>query len=333
VGAVVRRPQRGFTLVELMVALTLFGLLVSGVLSIAVSMGQGFREQRQVEQTDTSVRAPMDYIIDAIRQASPGVPTGNIFLSNGDTTCGSASVTVGDGSGANGTDTLDVIYASGGVVTTLTGTAYANGTTAITVVDTTGISPGDTLVISNITGGVVVYVATVPSGTQLTLAGQSACATSLLTATPFPAGSIVVRALRAHFFVGPDPQLGANNPMLFIQPYTSAGPGTAQALADNVEDLQIAQGVDTDNNQIITSATPDEWEYSASLGSAGGLVGTTRALRITLISRSPTPLFGDPAPGSFQRPQAEDHGSGSSDSYRRRVLTSVAEIRNMVGSP
>lgn len=328
-----RRPQRGFTLVELMVALTLFGLLVSGVLSIAVSMGQGFREQRQVEQTDTSVRAPMDYIVDALRQASPGVPSGSIYLSNGDATCSTASVSVGDGSGANGTDTLDVVYASGGVVTTLVGGTYGGGTTTINVVDTTGISPGDTLVISNITGGVVVFVATVPSTTQLTLAGQSSCATALLGTNPFPAGSIVVRALRAHFFVGPDPQLGSNNPMLFVQPYTSGGPGPAQALADSVEDLQIAQGVDTDNNQIITSVTPDEWEYSAALGSAGGLVGTTRALRITLISRSATPLFGDPAPGSFQRPQAEDHGSGGADSYRRRVLTSVAEIRNIVGSP
>jgi hypothetical protein len=313
-----------------MVALALFGLLVSGVLSIAVSMGQGFREQRQVEETDTAVRAPMDYIIDALRQASPAVPSGSIFLSNGDSTCSTAAVTVTDNTAFNGTDALDVVYATGGVVTTLT-SAYTGGTTTITVVDTTGISVGDSLVISNTTTGVVVFVTAVTSSTQLTLASQSACASGLLTTTPYASGAIVVRALRAHFSIGPDPQLGSNNPMLFVTPYTAAGPGSAQALSDNVEDLQIAWGIDTDNNEIITSAAPNEWQFA--LGNPGPLVGTTRALRITLIGRAPSPLFGDPAPGSFNRPAAEDHAVGSADSYRRRVLTSVAEIRNIVGSP
>ncbi len=157
-----RRRQAGFTLVELMVALVLFGLLTAGVLSIAVSMGQGFREQRQVVDTDTAVRAPTDYIVDALRQASPGVPTASIFASAGDSSCSTTAITVWDGSGANGTDMIDVVYASGGVVTTMVTNPYTSGTTSIIVVDPTGISAGDTLLITNETNsGVLVFVASV----------------------------------------------------------------------------------------------------------------------------------------------------------------------------
>lgn len=329
-----QRREAGFTLVELMISLVLFGLLTAGVLSVAVSVGQGFREQRQVAETDTAVRAPMDYIIDVLRQASPGVPSGQIYASDGDPACSQSSVVVGDGSGSGSSDVLDVVYASGGVVTTLM-TGYGAGATSITVADPTGISVGDTLVISNEQTGVIVFVIGV-SGSNITLAGQSTCANALLAANPFAAGAVAIRALKARFSVGFDVQL-TTIPVLFVTPYTSLGlsASNAQPLAENIEDMQLAQGIDTNlDNMITTGASgppgPNEWQFAS--GNPGPLIGQTRALRVTLIGRSPQALIAGGL--SFQRPQAEDHAASATlDAFRRRVLTSTVELRNTTKSP
>nr|HEX4316140.1 PilW family protein [Kofleriaceae bacterium] len=325
--------QAGFTLVELMVALVLFGLLTAGVLSVAVSVGQGFREQRQVAETDTAVRAPMDYIVDSMRQANPGVQTGSIYASAGDALCSTQSITVTNNVGAPANDVLDVVYASGGVVTTLL-TNYGAGTSTFNVVDATGISAGDTLVISNQISGVIVFVTSVNAGTgAIGVSSQSGCATTLLTANPFPAGSVVIRSLKARFSIAPDVQLN-NIPVLFVTPYTANGliAGNAQPLAENIEDMQIAWGIDTDGNNAITdgSTGPNEWQFA--VGNAGPLLGPTRALRVTLIGRSPQALLNGPA--TFVRPAAEDHPVATTpDNFRRRTLTSTIEIRNTTASP
>jgi prepilin-type N-terminal cleavage/methylation domain-containing protein len=114
-----RSAQAGFTLVELMISLVLFSFAIAGVLAVAVSMAQGLREQRAAVGAETSARVPLDFIGDAIRQASPAVPNGTIWDA---ATCTSAAITVSDNqSGATdptvtGWDKLDMIFASGGVV-------------------------------------------------------------------------------------------------------------------------------------------------------------------------------------------------------------------------
>jgi hypothetical protein len=141
--------------------------------------------------------------------------------------------------------------------------------------------------------------------------------------------SLVVRVRKARFSVAPDAQL-ATVPVLYMTPFDQTGlnVGAAQPLADNIEDLQIAQGVDVNGDSIIE---PTEWFFSASVAGPIPLGFTTRALRVTLIGRAASPLTFDP--GSFSRPAAEDHAQGGADSFRRRVLTSTVELRNIAGSP
>src|SRR5712671_6050324 len=74
-----RRSEAGFTLVELMISLVIFSFVIAGILSVAVAMTQGMREQRQAVLAESAVRVPMDFLVDALRQASPGVSlTANI---------------------------------------------------------------------------------------------------------------------------------------------------------------------------------------------------------------------------------------------------------------
>src|SRR3569623_2023575 len=92
------------------------------VIAGAVSMSQGFREQRAAVLAEGAVRVPLDFMAEAIRQASPGSPTNLVYDSYACTGLGlNAYNNPGTPSGANGitagTDKLDVVFASGAVIT------------------------------------------------------------------------------------------------------------------------------------------------------------------------------------------------------------------------
>jgi len=105
------------------------------------------------------------------------------------------------------------------------------------------------------------------------------------------------------------------------------GPAPAEPLAENIEDMQVALGVDANANKGIDD--PGEWAFSSGIGA---LDGSVRAVRITLIARAPNQL--QPLVATYQRPGAEDRPAAATlDTYRRRVLTSTIEVRNIGGSP
>jgi prepilin-type N-terminal cleavage/methylation domain-containing protein len=322
-----RHRQGGFTLMELMVSLVIFAFAISGVLAVAVSMVQGFREQRMTVSAEGAVRGALDYISDIVRQASPAAPTGNIQDAK---TCWIGAVKLSNGTGLNGSDKLDLIYAAGSVVTS-SRTAYVAGTTSLDVADATGLAVADTIVISNANQGHFVKITAISTNT-LTLEAQ--CGTIALPAGGYVAGSLVVRAARAEFSIA-DSGDGTSTPMLWMDP-DGDGTAAAEPLAEGVEDMQLALGIDHDNdggaiNEIGTAADDDDWIYNKSGDTL--LTGAIRAVRITLVARTTTAgLAGGTNP--FRRPALEDNSAGSTyDNHPRRVLRSIIEIRNMGGSP
>lgn len=311
---------RGFTLIELMVAIVLFSLAVSGILSIAVSFSNGLREQRGTVEAEAAARTTMVAISDALRQVSPGVPGGNV-QDAGSCTSGALTVT----NSQTGPDQLDIIYGSGGVVTS-TRTAYGAGTTTLTVVDASQLAANDYVVISNGTQGHLVKI-TAASGTALTLAAQ--CSPINLPSGGYPAGSLVIRAQHATFTIGATDGV----PTMIMDP-DGAGPAAAEPFAEGIEDIQIAIGVDVNGDGAITEvgavAGDDEWQGNVAGDPA--LVGPIRAVRVTIVSRSTKALAGPVA--TFNLPAAEDRPAGTAlDKYRRRVLREVIETRNLSGSP
>ncbi len=356
-----RAAPRGFTLVELMVSLVLFALLAAGVLSVAVSMSQGFREQRQVITTDTQVRAPMDYLGDVIRMASPGVPNGDITASVGDPNCdyygagfmhsdtppSNQALVVGNNQTGPtpvvGSDTLDVTYASGGVMTSLTAIFGATaGENKIMVLDSTGISPGDTLLVTNGTQGHLVFVTAVgntPPNSQISTLPSSACSDVAMPTGGYPITSLVIRVVRMRYVIANDPQTSI--PGLYVAQIGSSGmtgltapPTNYQPVAEGIEDMQIAIGQDLNaDNQIDF---PTEWVYGGdnnnnATGNPFNKSIQVRGLRVTLIGRSAGQLVG--GPGTSGRPGAEDHTPGpATDNFRRRVLTATFETRNLGSS-
>jgi prepilin-type N-terminal cleavage/methylation domain-containing protein len=312
--------QRGFTLLELMIAMVLFSLAVSGVLSIAVSFSNGMREQRTTIGTDAAARLALVALVDAVRQVSPGVASGNLQDAG---TCTTGALTVTNS--ATGPDRLDVIYSAGGV-TTSTASAYGAGTTALTVADASKLAANDYVVISNWSQGHLVKVTAV-NGNTLTLAAQ--CSPISLPSAGYPVGSPVIRARHATFSIG-----AIDDVPTMMMDGDAGGSAGAEPFAEGIEDLQIALGVDVDGDGALTevgsAAGDDEWQ--GNVAGDGALTGSIRAVRLTIVARATRPLSGPAA--AFSLPAAEDRAAGTSlDAYRRRVLRSTVETRNLAGSP
>lgn len=341
-----RRSQRGFTLVELMVSITLFSFAIAGVLAVAVSMAQGYREQRQVVQTEGNARAALDFIADALRMASPGVSNPNVTFSdaapvgtnphlavgdiedtetNGAVPCVRGAVRVFNTNNvALGTDALEVVFASGATVSSIGATSWSPGTTAMTITDTTNFAPGDHILITNGALGHIARILTIPSPGNVTV-NTNTCA--LGVPATYNQGDLVVRVHRARFYVD---AFDGITPVLIMDP-DGDGPAAPEPLADYVEDMQIAAGVDEDQDGTIG---PLEWGYSGVAGTPAlfNLNRHLRAIRITLISRAATVLPGTPA--AWRREAVEDHPAALTfDAFRRRTLTTTIEIRNLPGSP
>jgi type II secretory pathway pseudopilin PulG len=310
-------------MIELMISLVLFSVLIAGVLSVAVSMVQGYREQRQAVSMESSARGAIDYLTDVLRQASPGVSDPTQIQDAGTCTTGAITVTNNNA----GPDTLDVIYAAGSVYTS-TRAVYGAGTTSLAVTDASQLTAGDYVVITNFTQGHLVRISNVSSNT-LTLDAQ--CGGIALPAGGYASGSLVIRAQHARFTVSNDTD---GTPTLWMDPDSTGTTFTApgEPLAEGIEDFQVAVGTDTDGLNGISEdgTTSDEWHYNNASDTAPS--GPIRAIRVTLVARAQQALVGNATP--FYRPAAEDHpGSLSADAYRRRVLHAIVELRNIGGSP
>ena len=320
-----RRGQRGFTLVELMISLVMFSFAIAGVLSVAVTMTSGFREQRSTIGAESAARMAMDYLADAVRTVSPGVPSGNVQVAQAP--CPAVAAPLAVINSAVGPDEMTLTFASGSVVTA-SKTAYAAGTTSLDVHDYSQFADGDTILIANQDQGILVRIAGAVTSSTLGLATQS-CSTLTFpgTAGQLPAGSLVIRAMRARFYIA---DLDGS-PALWMDP--DADGVAAEPLAEGIEDMQLAYARDVNGDGAISevgvAANDDEWSGNVA-GDAPITTGAYRAVRITLIARTAA------ASGTarFTRPAAEDRAASTTpDRFRRRTLVSTIEIRNLQGSP
>lgn len=327
-----KRSQGGFTIIELMISLVMFSFAIAGVLGIAVSLTVGYREQRQAINAESAVRVPMDFLADALRQASPAVPGSgtNALIDASGTTCVDGAIKVTNSS--SGPDRLDVIYASGAIVTT-TRTVVDATSTGMTVTDGSQFAQNDYVVVSDTSHGVLYKIQSINTSTGV-ITFSSLCASPVSPwTTDFPTGSIVVRAQHAEFFV----DTVDNIPTLMMDPDGPAGALPEEPLAEGVEDFQVVLGVDKDSNLSLgaenaTGADADEWVGNHAGDTAYAIgQGTVRSVRITIVSRASTPVQG--TANTFSRPAAEDHAAGAADKYRRRVLHTTVEVRNVEASP
>lgn len=63
------RARRGFTLIELMISMTLLSVVLGAIVSVVLSMQQSYVRQRQVAGSDDALRAAESTLLTALRSA------------------------------------------------------------------------------------------------------------------------------------------------------------------------------------------------------------------------------------------------------------------------
>ncbi len=323
-----RRGQAGFTLIELMISLVMFSFAVAGVLAVAVAMASGFREEKQAIGAEVSSRGGMGFIGDAIRGSSPGLLGGNaLTLETLNTTtgaCPAGPFLVTDSS--TQPDEITAVFAYGSVVTSTRSVYDAGVDSTLDVVDASQFRNNDWILVTNYGRGHVVQVSSV-TGNTLTMSTSGTCTKAVMSS--YNPGVLVVRVLRAKFYIADLDLI----PTLFMDP-DAEGPAVGEPLAEGVEDMQVELGIDPAGDGIAEvggAADNDEWSGNYTGDAMPLPADIIRAVRLTLIARSTAPVTGI---GNFYRPAAGNRtAAGSPDNFRRRVLHSTIEVRNLGGSP
>lgn len=338
-----RSRESGLTMVELMIAMLILGLVVATAFQIAFSIMNGYRDHRRAMAVERAARGAVSVLSDAIRNASPGVRDAMNFDVVGCSALRGVEVI----NASDAPDELEIIYASSGGIITSLREAFDQTQDSVIVEDASLLKDGDHVLVTDFTHGRVVRIEGDPveSGGGWTLAladaPEDACTfpdtypTVDENAFTYAVRATVIKVQVARFFLGGD----IDTPVLMMDP-DGEGALEAEAIAEGIEDLQIAVGIDDDGDGTVeelgVAGDDDEWYYNHPDDNAPTTAITTRpyrALRITVVSRSMGETTTTVQATSL-RPAAEDRPiSTTADIYKRRALSTTVEIRNFAGSP
>jgi prepilin-type N-terminal cleavage/methylation domain-containing protein len=322
--------QRGFSLVELMISLALFGLIASGALALVMSGTRTQAHSARVDVAQSGLRAGLDFITRDILSASAGASTGSLVLASSGAVVQPIVVTDG---GANGPDTIEIYTIEAAYIGTVS-TAVAAGDTSISIVLNDANYPfaaGDLVQLCDLTQGTLVRLTSPVTNTTLT--GTVANLPGGLTG--FGIGSYVFKTRHVKYSIGAN-AFGTstsyvNTSALMMDLFDGVnGANNPQPLAEGIEDLQVALAVDANTDGTIAiedaaTANGDEWVLNNSAEAVPATNANLKAVRITLVAKSSSA-----EKGTFPvRPAAEDRvAAGTTDGFFRRVVRSEAAVRN-----
>jgi prepilin-type N-terminal cleavage/methylation domain-containing protein len=324
------RGQRGFSLIELMIALVLMSLIISGITSLVLSAGRAQSSQARVSVAQGGVRAALEFLTRDILSASAGASAGKIYLGNGTLTQNGAATTtpmpIYVENSTSAADRLDLISINASVRLTVL-VAYAGGG-AITVDKTAGLAVGDTIQVCDLAQGVLLQVAGFGTdGTGNPTINVVAPTNAWPGGVAFAPGSYVFKSRMVSYGV-----TGATALLLYYpNGFANAATSPPEPLADGIEDFQVALGIDANGDGVLASvgsaADDDEWVFNIAGDTAPVAINGLKSVRVTLVARALTQEVGSRG----QPPSdAEDHhiSSPAIDGYPRRMVRSEVTVRN-----
>lgn len=306
--------RKGFTLIELLITMFLITMVMAASYVVFFGSSKATTMQTQDARMQDNARMAMDVITRSFMRAGflinfPNYPPGASI--NGLTT----KLNVVNSSA--GPDSV-TIAGTTGATTTLTNSAAKDASqlrvvsaasfTAGTII---GIGLTDTARVTSVAGNVLNLDTTTDSG-KLNIdypgttgfdgnpSNQEATRIVELTATTFSIDAVT----------------DLRHPVLL------AG---GNPLAEDIEDLQIAYGVDRDNNMSIDAT---EWTNAPTVNE----IDSIRLVRVTLVARAAQEDNSIKGPaGTRKVPAIEDRPERdvSSDGYRRYILTRIIKCRGM----
>lgn len=322
-----RFSEAGFTLIEVMTAMIILAIAMTAAYATFQFQHAAFTVQNRVAEAQQNLRAVLEIMGRDIRMAGYGIPAAVPvpigLLPGGDNTIRNIRPL----NRTTGADEIYILYmydmdaslpptnAPGGMI------SYA---TTLNVSSVAGFWQGDLVLISDGVNASMFEVTQPPSAGTLTFdvgGSTNLYNSSAWPHTPFPGYSsgppppIVSKARFVRYFIDTtDP----DHPTLMQDRMLDKTTPVAQPLADDIEDMQIQYGLDTDGDFVVDTVVNDP---------TAAQVSQIKQVRLFLSARTHMMEKGWQDAG---RPALADRAAGAADSYRRRVIENgiVIDLRN-----
>lgn len=331
-----RKTDRGFTLMELMVATAITAVLVGLVVSALVSLARDRSSREAVIEVQGEARFGLGVLERDIRSGSLGAGTGVVTAGADTVSMVQVYDNVGGGflSAKPGTDALLVVQALGAPRVAARGDHH--GGTVLTVTDVNGFAVGDAVLFGEYGNAGWSRVTEIdPDTNKLTLATNIVRLGGLGAEEKLPSGSMVRPARARLYYVNTSDELVRVELDGPVPPATAAEvAGSSEVLALAFENFQVDVQLDPNAGAAGCSiAAPAE--AVDALNAASGLLSTAcvpslRSLAVSAVAHSRRPLRDIPAdrPISIGGVELDPAGANPGDEYVRRAYQLQVAVRN-----
>ena len=242
------KNELGFTLIEIMIALAIAGILLVSIYNLYISQSRTYTVQEQVSDMQQNARIAMDIVSRHIRMAGFGQPSWTTI--NGTSGITYEGINVTDG-GTGNPDTLTIVGCIDPPPGKLASAAAASSTT-ITLQSSDEANKFNTPTKSDIFIGELENAkVTGVSGANLTIDTDTVQSGNQGLANGYPAGTNVYLVKRVTYTIG-STSLRRNE---------NAGGGNDE-IAVNVEDLQVTFSTPTVNLSITARTRNKDPDYT-----------------------------------------------------------------------
>lgn len=334
-----RTSQRGLTLVEVMVAITISLILLAGVMQIFISSRQTYRVQDGLARIQENGRFAMQFLTNDIRMAGyTGCASKTSSINNiaKDTTTASftggimgyeypslpvaltATNTLASTDVVTDTDALVIKRASPTGVRLTGNMNVVNANIQVDPVTAAGMFAKDDILFISDCGNADIFAATTVSngGGVITIAHAAGNTSNNLSKT-YQTDAEVMKMESSAYYIGKD-TTNNNVPTLYRRRLTSGSTMVSEPLVEGVENMQILYGEDTDS--------PADGSANRYLpaGTGGLNMGNVVSVRVSLLLRSAEDnITTQPQPYAFNGATITP-----TDRRLRRVFTTTIRIRN-----
>lgn len=309
---------KGFTLIELMIALVILSIVIAGIYSIFNTQHKSYIVQEQVVDSQQNVRIAMNMISRDIRNAGAGIA----LLCGATATEGLGSVIQPNDGGADGPDSITVTTFFLSPVKTIT-TAAVNQAATFPIEDITGWAAGQSGIIADCSVNPAIFTIfniTAVAGGLVHNSNSDANSTNGRN-HDYPAGSPVAmldgNRRSGSYIYAIDSATEPLHPQLTLDENKGGG---AQPLAINIEDMQIRYILRDGTTSNAPAATSD-----------------IRSVEISILARtdrtdSKWTVGSQPLLGNRATQLAYTTTDPNINQYRRRLLQSTELVRNIAFS-
>lgn len=294
--------SKGFTLTELMIAIVITALATAAVYSTFIIQQRSFTSQDQVAETQVSSKIAFDMIVNDIRNAGFGYPadkpningfTDSITDNDSGSNSGPDTVTLVGGFRQIATLSADAVVGQNQISISYSGSNFFNLTTR-------NFISIDGLDFAQITNCII------PTGST-DCASSNPLTLDRGINRPFPTGRPVYLVENVTY------QINAGN----LQRVTSSDTDT---IANNIDDLQFAYGIDTDDDGAVNS-------YVDNFQSTEKVI----TVRVSLLARTANQdqtLAPSTKPYFSTGITLENNNTPDTDRFRRRIWSMDVALRN-----